>query len=59
MLKRVRRGQLDDHEQAGLITPTIFGWNRLGLHPSETWSVLVNREMWLLYLEVLPPQLSR
>ena len=31
-----------------------LGWNRLGLYPSEMQSVLVDREMWRLNLELLP-----
>ena len=30
-----------------------LGWNRLGFHPSEMQSVLVDREVWRLDLEVL------
>ena len=30
-----------------------LGWNRLGLYPSEMQSVLVDREMWQLNLELL------
>ena len=36
-----------------------LGWNRVGLHLSEMQSVLVDREVWRLNLELLPPQLSR
>ena len=31
-------------------------WNRLGLHPSKTQSVMVGRELRRLNLELLPPQ---
>ena len=34
-------------------------WNRLGLHPSKMQSVLVDRELWRLNLELLTPQPSR
>ena len=33
-----------------------LGWNRLGLYPSEMQSVFVDREVWRLNLELLPPQ---
>ena len=33
-----------------------LGWNRLGLCPSEMQFVLMDREVWLLNLELLPPQ---
>ena len=36
-----------------------FGWNRLGLHPSEMMEVIEDREVWRLNLELLPPQPSR
>ena len=36
-----------------------LGWNRLGLHPSEMQSVLVDREVWWLNLELFSPQPSR
>ena len=36
-----------------------LGWNHLGLYPSETQSVLVDRKMWRLNLELLPPQPPR
>ena len=34
-------------------------WNRLGLNTSEVQFVLVDREVWRLNLELLPPQPSR
>ena len=34
-------------------------WNRTGLDLSEMQSVLVDREVWRLNLELLPPQPSR
>ena len=34
-------------------------WNRLGLRPSEMMEVKEDREVWLLNLELLPPQPSR
>ena len=36
-----------------------LGWNHLGLYPSKMQSVLVDREVWRLNLELLPPQSSR
>ena len=33
-----------------------FGWNRLGLHPSEMMEVMEDREGLQLILELLPPQ---
>ena len=36
-----------------------FGWNRLGLHPSEMMDVMKDREVWWLNLELHPPQTSR
>ena len=36
-----------------------LGWNRLGLHPREVRSVLVDREVWRLNLELLPSQSSK
>ena len=36
-----------------------FRWNRLGLNPSEMQSVLVNREMWRLNMELLPMKPSK
>ena len=33
-----------------------FGWNRLGLHPSE---MMEDREVWRRNLNLLPPQPSR
>ena len=33
-----------------------LGWNRLGLHPSEMIEVMEDREVWRLYLELLPLQ---
>ena len=36
-----------------------FGWNRLGLRPSEMMEVMEDREVWRLNLELLPPQPSR
>ena len=35
-----------------------LGWNRLGLHPSETMDVMKDREVWRLNLELLPQQPS-
>ena len=38
-----------------------LGWNHLGLYPSETQSVLVDRKLWRLNLELLllqPPRKS-
>ena len=35
----------------------VLGWNRLGLYPREMQSVLVDREMWQLNLELLPATL--
>ena len=32
------------------------GWKRLRLYPSEMQSVLVDREVWRLNLELLPPE---
>ena len=36
-----------------------LGWNRLGLYSSEMVQVIKDREVWLLNLELLPPQPSR
>ena len=36
-----------------------FGWNRLGINPSETLEVMEDREVWRLNFEHLPPQPSR
>ena len=36
-----------------------FGWNRLGLRPSEMMEVMEDRVVWRLNLELLPPQPSR
>ena len=36
-----------------------LGWNRLGLHPSETLDVMEDRELWRLNFELVPPRLSR
>ena len=36
-----------------------LGWNGLRLHASKMQSVLVDREVWLLNLELLSPQPSR
>jgi len=36
-----------------------LGWNRLGLQPSEMLAVVVDRDVWRLNLELLPPQSSR
>ena len=36
-----------------------FGWNRLGLRPSEMMEVMEDREVWRLNLELLPPQSSQ
>ena len=36
-----------------------IGCNRLGLYPSEMQSVLVDREVWQLNLELLPQQPSK
>ena len=36
-----------------------IGWNRWGLHPSEMMDVMEDREVWLLNLELLPPQPTR
>ena len=36
-----------------------LGWNRLALYPSEMQSVWVDRKVWWLNLELLPPQPSR
>ena len=36
-----------------------LGWNSLGLRPSKMKSVLVDREMWRLNLELLSPQPSK
>jgi len=33
-----------------------FGWNRLGLQPSEMLKVVADRDVWRLNLELLPPQ---
>ena len=33
-------------------------WNRLGLYPSEMQSLLIDREVWRLNLELLHPQPS-
>ena len=30
-----------------------FGWNRLGLHPSEMMDVMEDREVWRLNLKLL------
>ena len=35
-----------------------LGWNRFGLYPSEMLSMLVDREVWRLNLELPPPQPS-
>ena len=36
-----------------------FGWNRLGLYPSEMIKMMEDREVWRLNIELLPPQPSR
>ena len=36
-----------------------LGWNRLGLRQSKMQSVLVDREMWWLNMELLSPKPSR
>ena len=36
-----------------------LGWNRLGLHPSETLDVMEDRELWRLNFELVPPRPSR
>jgi len=33
-----------------------LGWSRSGLQPSEMLAVVAERDMWLLNLELLPPQ---
>ena len=48
---RLRRRWLDYIED--------LGWNRLGLHLSEMQSLLVDREVWQLNLELLAPQFSK
>jgi len=36
-----------------------LGWKRLGLQPSGMLEVVADRDVWLLYVELLPPQTSR
>ena len=41
------------HEQDGLIIWRILAGTRLGFHPSEMQSVMVDREVWRFNLELL------
>ena len=36
-----------------------LGWNRLGLGPNEMKEVMMDREVWRLNLELLPPRPSQ
>ena len=51
MLKWMGRDQLDGHNQNGLINVENASWNRLGFHPSDMQSVLVDQKEWPLIVQ--------